>query len=63
MPIYMLVLETALKVKNNTVKKAHKIWLLSHEEALNAEATIYHSAPKLTIRKGEVQSGISLKSA
>jgi hypothetical protein len=63
LPIYMLVLKTALKVKNNTVKKAHKAWLLSHEEALNAEATIYHSAPKLTIRKGEVQSGISLKSA
>lgn len=64
MPIYTLILETALKTRNNTVKTAHKIWLLSHEEALNAAATIYHSAPRLNIRKGQVvERGISLKSA
>ena len=62
MPFYTLVLETALRARNSTVKTAHKIWLLSHEEALNAEATIYHSAPRLTIRKGQVvERGISLK--
>jgi hypothetical protein len=63
MPIFILVLETAYKEKDKTIKARYKKWFLSHEEALNAEATIYHSAPKLTIRKGEVQSGISLKSA
>jgi hypothetical protein len=63
MPIFILVLETAYKEKYKTIKARYKRWFLSHEDALNAAATIYHSAPKLTIRKGEVQGGISLKSA
>lgn len=63
MPIYSLVLETALRTRDKTIKTRYKKWFLSHEEALNATATIYHSAPRLIIRKRQVEGGISLKSA
>ena len=63
MPIYVLVLETALRVRDKTVKAKYRRWFLSHENVLNATATIYHSAPRLTIHKGDVQDGISLKTA
>lgn len=61
MPVYMLVLETAHQTRDKTVKAKYRRWFASHEDILNAEATIYHSAPRLTIRQGKVQSGINLK--